>query len=126
MKSLYESVLEKNMEFTKKIELDFTINKTLHATERQSRHGVDKDNFISDDEILEEVKRASETIIEDILQNNIRLGWRFIVRNPDTDLNVVCSLHKGDAKDHFRVDIITVMRSEEFRNQKNTWTIINK
>lgn len=126
MKSLYESVLEKNMEFTKEIELDFTINKSLHATERQSRHGTDKDSFISDDEILEEVKRASETIIEDILQNNIRLGWRFIVRNPNTDLNVVCSLHKGDSKDHFRVDIITVMRSEEFHNQKNTWTIVNK
>ena len=126
MKSLYESVLEKSMEFSKEIELEFTINKSMHATERQSRHGTDKNSFISDDEILEEVKRASESIIEDILQNNIRLGWRFIVKNEKTDLNVVCSLHKGDAKDHFRVDIITVMRSDEFRNQNNTWIIVNK
>lgn len=124
MKSLYEYMLEKNMEFDTKIELEFTINKSIHATERQTRHG--EDNIISDDEILEETKRAAESIIEDILQNNIKLGARFIVRNKKSNLNIVCSLHKGNAKDHFRVDIITVMRIEDFHNQYNTWVIENK
>ena len=87
MKSLKDFILEKEMKFEKKFELEFTINKSFHATERQSRHGDDEEHFISDDEILETVKKASKTIIEDIINDNINIDDRFIVRDANTDFD---------------------------------------
>lgn len=126
MKSLTEYILEADMKFEKKFELEFTINKSFHASERQSRHGNDEEHFISDDEILEEVKKASETIIEDIIQNSISIGDRFIVRDASTNLNIVCQLHRGTSKDKLRVDIVTVIRTEKFWNTKQNWVIVNR
>jgi len=124
MKSLFEHITEAIMKFEKKFELEFTINKSFHATERQSRHGEDEEHFISDDEILEEVKKASETIIEDIVQDNINIGDRFIIRDANTDLNIVCQLHHGTAKDKLRVDIVTLIRTDKFWNTKQNWVIV--
>jgi len=124
MKSLYSTILEADMKFEKKFELEFTINKSYHAADRQSRHGSDKDHFISDDEILEEVKKASETIIQDIVNDNINIDDRFIVRDANTDLNIVCQLHHGTAKDKLRVDIVTVIRTEKFWNTRNNWVCV--
>lgn len=124
MKSLFEHITESIMKFEKKFELEFTINKSFHASERQSRHGNDEDHFISDDEILEEVKKASETIIEDIVQDNINIGDRFIIRDTNTDLNIVCQLHHGTAKDKLRVDIVTLIRTDKFWNTKQNWVIV--
>ena len=124
MKSLFEHITEAIMKFEKKFELEFTINKSFHATERQSRHGEDEEHFISDDEILEEVKKASETIIEDIVQDNINIGDRFIIRDANTDLNIVCQLHHGTAKDKLRVDIVTLIKTDKFWNTKQNWVIV--
>ena len=112
------------MKFEKKFELEFTINKSFHATERQSRHGEDEDHFISDDEILETVKKASERIIEDIVQDNISIEDRFVIRDSNTDLNIVCQLHHGTAKDKLRVDIVTLIRTDKFWNTKQNWVVV--
>ena len=88
--------------FSKKIEFDINISKSFHASERQSRHGTDEYNFISDDEILETVRKASEKILEDIVNNHIDIDDRFIVRDGNTDLNIVCVLHKGAAPDRLQ------------------------
>jgi len=124
MKTLIEYIKEAQMKFDKTFELEFTINKSYHATERQSRHGQDEEHYISDEEILEEVKRASKTIIEDIINNHINIDDRFIVRDANTDLNIVCQLHKGTAKDKLRVDIVTVIRTDKFWNTKGNWVIM--
>lgn len=124
MKSLREHITEALMKFEKKFELEFTINKSLHATERQSRHGEDEDHFISDDEILETVKKASEKIIEDIVQDNISIEDRFVIRDSNTDLNIVCQLHHGTAKDKLRVDIVTLIRTDKFWNTKQNWVVV--
>ena len=124
MKNLTNYILEKEMKFQKKFELEFTINKSFHAKERQSRHGDDEEHYISDDEILEEVKKASETIIEDIINDCIDIGDRFIVRDANTNLNVVCQLHKGTAKDKLRIDIVTIIRTEKFWNTNNNWVVM--
>ena len=124
MKSLREHITEALMKFEKKFELEFTINKSFHATERQSRHGEDEDHFISDDEILETVKKASERIIEDIVQDNISIEERFVIRDSNTDLNMVCQLHHGTAKDKLRVDIVTLIRTDKFWNTKQNWVVV--
>ena len=124
MKSLSEYIIEALMKFEKKFELEFTINKSFHATERQSRHGSDEEHFISDDEILETVKKASKTIIEDIINDNINIDDRFIVRDANTDLNIVCQLHRGANKDSLRVDIVTMIRTDKFWNTKQNWVIV--
>jgi hypothetical protein len=124
MKSLKDFILEREMKFEKKFELEFTINKSFHATERQSRHGSDEEHFISDDEILETVKKASKTIIEDIINDNINIDDRFIVRDANTDLNIVCQLHRGTSKDSLRVDIVTLIRTDKFWNTKQNWVVM--
>lgn len=124
MKSLREHITEALMKFEKKFELEFTINKSFHATERQSRHGEDEEHFISDDEILETVKKASERIIEDIVQDNISIEDRFVIRDSNTDLNIVCQLHHGTAKDKLRVDIVTLIRTDKFWNTKQNWVVV--
>ena len=126
MKSLRDFIVEREMKFEKKFELEFTINKSLHASERQSRHGEDAEHFISDDEILETVKKASEKIIEDIIHQNIDMAFksRFIVRDDNTDLNIVCQLHHGTKKDGVRVDIVTLIRTDKFWNTKQNWVIV--
>lgn len=124
MKSLKDFIVEKEMKFEKNFELEFTINKSFHATDRQSRHGDDEEHYISDDEILEEVKQAAKRIIEDIINDYINIGDRFIIRDGNTDLNIVCQLHKGNSKDNLRVDIVTLIRTERFWNTKQNWVIV--
>lgn len=128
MKSLKEFILESEMKFDKKFELEFTINKSVHATERQSRHGDDEEHFINDNEILETVKKASEKIIEDIIHDNINMAIksRFIIRDSNTNLNIVCQLHHGTKKDGVRVDIVTVIRTDKFWNTRQNWVIVIK
>lgn len=128
MKSLSEYITEALMKFEKKFELEFTINKSVHATERQSRHGDDEEHFISDNEILETVKKASEKIIEDIIHDNINMAIksRFIVRDSNTNLNIVCQLHHGTKKDGVLVDIVTVIRTDKFWNTRQNWVIVIK
>lgn len=112
--------------FDKKFELEFTINKSSHAEERQSRHGDDDAHYISDDEILETMRKASERIIEDIINNYINIGDRFIVRDTYTNLNIVCNLYKGMSKDKLRVDVVTVIKTDKFWNTKNNWVVVIK
>jgi len=121
VKSITNFIHEAMAKFEKKFELEFTINKSTHAGDRQSRHEGEGGDFISDDEILETVKKASKTIIEDIINDHIDIDDRFIVRDANTTLNIVCQLHRGTAKDKLNVDIVTVIRTEKFWNTKKNW-----
>ena len=124
MKTIKEFISEAMMKFDKTFELEFNIDKSKHSSERKSSHAKDDEHFISDDEILEEVKKASKTIIEDIINDKINLEDRFIVRDANTDLNIVCQLHAGTNKDSLRVDIVTVIRTDNFWNTKQNWVVM--
>ena len=126
MKPLYTYINEAKPigDFTKKVEFDIRISKSFHAGERQSRHGEDDRNFISDDEIVETVRQASEKILEDIVNDHINIDDRFIVRDANTDLNVVCQLHRGTSPDRLQIDIVTVIRTDNFWNTKNNWVVM--
>lgn len=110
-------------EFSKKIEFDIVISKSVHAEERQSRHGSDERNFISDEEIKETIYQATDRIIEDLVNNHIDVDDRFIVRDANTGVNIVCSIHAGKDGKH-RLDVITVIRTDNFHNPGKTWVVM--
>ncbi len=126
MKTLFEYINEAKPigNFSKNIEFDINISKSFHAGERQTRHGDDERNIISDEEILETVRKASEKILEDIVNNHIDIDDRFIVRDANTDLNIVCQLHRGTSPDRLQIDIVTVIRTEKFWNTQKNWVVM--
>lgn len=107
--------------FHKNMSIDIVLDKTFHSAQRQTRHGQDERNYISDEEIIETVRRASEKIIDDLLFGKIRIGRRFIVHDTNTDLNIVCSPNGYD--EPLIISIITVMRTDNFNNQYGTYVI---
>ena len=114
--------------FNKNLTIGFTVNKSFHAKERQSRHleGQDNkqsDNYISDDEIVSTAEKAGKKIIEDILNNHIDIDDRFVIQDSYTNLNIVCVLHKGSSADNLNVDIVTVIYTDKFWNTKNNWIV---
>lgn len=129
MKTLFEYLSEAApptmARFTKDIRLDFTIAKSYHAADRQNRHDDEGLDEISDDEILETVRKCSERIIEDMIANKIDIGDRFVVQDAYQSpmLNIVCQTHQGSAKDEIRIDIVTVIRTDKFWNTKKSWVI---
>ena len=126
MKSLKEFLNESRIgKISKTIKIDIRLEKTVHADERQSRHGTSVDNFISDDEIIETVRAGSERIIKDVLNDKISIGNKFVVRDANTDLNIVCKLEQGKTSDELVVVIITVIRTGKFFNQSDTnWVVM--
>jgi hypothetical protein len=126
MKSLKEFLNESRIgKISKTIKIDIRLEKTVHADERQSRHGTSVDKFISDDEIIETVRAGSERIIKDVLNDKISIGNKFVVRDANTDLNIVCKLEQGKTSDELVVVIITVIRTGKFFNQSDTnWVVM--
>ena len=126
MKSLIEYIEESRIgKISKTIKIDIRLEKTAHAGERQSRHGSTEDKFISDDEIIETVRAASERILKDILNDKIDIGQKFVVRDANTDLNIVCKLEQGGSRDELVVVIVTVIKTHKFFNQADTnWVVM--
>ena len=126
MKSLKDFLNESRIgKISKTIKIDIRLEKTVHADERQSRHGTSIDKFISDDEIIETVRAGSERIIKDVLNDKISIGNKFVVRDANTDLNIVCKLEQGKTSDELVVVIITVIRTGKFFNQADTnWVVM--
>ena len=126
MKSLKDFLNESRIgKISKTVKIDIRLEKTVHADERQSRHGTSVDKFISDDEIIETVRAGSERIIKDVLNDKISIGNKFVVRDANTDLNIVCKLEQGKTSDELVVVIITVIRTGKFFNQSDTnWDVM--
>lgn len=126
MKSLKQFLNESRIgKISKTLKIDIRLEKTVHADERQSRHGTSADKFISDDEIIETVRAGSERIIKDVLNDKINIGNKFVVRDANTDLNIVCKLEQGRTNDELVVVIITVIRTGKFFNQADTnWVVM--
>ena len=108
-------------QFHKNMPIEIVIDKTFHSSQRQTRHGSDARGYISDDEIIETVRKASEQIIDSIIFGKIRLGKRFIVHDTNTDLNIVCS--PNGTGEPLIISVITMMRTDNFNNQFGTYII---
>lgn len=127
MRSLHDYILHESRigKISKTVKIDIRLEKTNHAVERQSRHGTSEDKFISDDELIETVRAGSERIITDILNDKIDIGDKFVVRDANTDLNIVCKLMQGNTREELVVVIVTVIRTGKFFNQADTnWVVM--
>jgi hypothetical protein len=98
-----------------KIEIDFGVDRTKHAEERQGRH----DSYISNEEITQNVEAALQDVITNLIFDKSNIGERLLIKNIDSKLNIVgVPLKTNDDILIFR--LITVMRHEEFRNVMGT------
>jgi len=98
------------------LDIDFGVSRTQHSTERQSRHEGD---FISNEEITQNVKGAFENIVDDLIFNRLDVGTRVLIKNLDSNLNIV-GVPKSAPNNVIMFKLITVMRHPAFRNIKDT------
>lgn len=110
--SLNESIIKSDQI---KIEIDFGVDRSKHAEERQGRH----DSYISNEEITKNVEAALQDVITNLIFDKSNIGERLLIKNTDSKLNIVgVPLKTNDNVLIFR--LITVMRHEEFRNVRDT------
>ena len=73
---------------------------------------------------METIRHAIDRIMVDIVNNHIRIDGRFVVRDTNTDLNIVCGLNRGPTPNRLRIDIITVIRTDDFQNPQDSWVVM--
>lgn len=120
---------------TKNVEIRIDVEAIGHVLyERKWRHGTATEQgrivaSITEDEIIETIEEAIEQITIslmqdefDIYQNSdnyptrgIKAGDpnRFVIKNKETNLNIVCQLEPGD--EQFTLTVITVMKKADFK-----------
>jgi hypothetical protein len=107
------------------VEIRIEIEKHAHTMDRQWRHGLDEK--ITDDEIIESVELAVEQITIDLMHDEFdvydKKGElnRFIIRNTDNNLNIVCVLQPGEWE--FKLIVITVMKKEDFKTNPGQYVV---
>jgi hypothetical protein len=98
------------------VNIDYGVSSTHHSEERQDRHEGD---HISNEEISKNVKAALRILTKSMIYNTYDLGERVLVKNRDTDLNIVGVIKRGSTGELI-FKVITVMREPNFRNIKDT------
>lgn len=107
------------------VEIRINIEKPPHAMDRQWRHGLDEK--ITDDEIIETVELAVEQITIDLMHDEFDVYTntgelnRFVIRNTENNLNVVCVLEPGEWE--FTLTIITVMKKVGFKTNPGQYIV---
>lgn len=108
---LFEDVIDQDKI---EVDIDYGVSRTEHSTERQSRH----EEYISNEEIVDNVKAALDKITKKLIFNQLNIGDRVLIKNLDTNLNIVGVPTQGG--DIIMFKLITVMREPNFRNIKDT------
>ena len=122
----------------KKVEIRIDLEKVEHTSIQQYRHGFTKSTGkIEDDDIRGLVEEAIEEITIALMQDQfdivtkednyptpgIKAGQpnRFVIRDKETKLNVVCELKPG--VNEFTLTVITVMTKENFKIYPGQWIV---
>jgi hypothetical protein len=112
----------------KEVEIRIDLEKIRHASIQQYRHGFNRlSGKIEDYEIIDLVERSIEEITIALMQDRYDIKDengkpnRFIIRDKETKLNVVCELRPGE--NEFTLTVITVMRVEHFRTAIGQWVV---
>ena len=116
------------------VEIRIDVEAIGHALSRQFRHGVTDTSGkieagITKDEILDNIESAVEELTIALMQDRfdiyqdeddyptrgVKAGEpnRFVIKNKESYLNIVCQLEPGD--NEFTLTVITVMRKEDFK-----------
>lgn len=121
----------------KPVEIRINIEAIEHAIERMGRHGYTKKvdsgytkslPNITKEDIKETIEKGIEELTIALMQDRFSIYDnndnfdRFVFRNDDNYLNIVCELEPGDQS--FSLVVITVMKDYNFKIGKNQFTII--
>lgn len=110
--NLYERSIGKA---SQEIKVVIDIDKSVHAGERQSRHG--EDDLISDDEIGVATKKALPALAKLLMFDKIEIGDDVVIQTHD-GLNVVGNIQLNGVELLLRV--ITVMKKPGFKPKPGT------
>ena len=114
-----EELQEKIMgKFQKTIEVDYDIDKTQHAQNRQHRDN----NFISDHDIKELIDRSIGILTNALMFDEINIGDKIHLKDRHSDLNIVVGIEED--YNNIVIKIITLMKTEKFKTDPETKTII--
>ena len=114
LKKLVEKTIGK---VSQKINVVIQLDKTKHASDRQSRH----EKEITDTEIKYTEEMAIKKIVHMLMMDEIDINDKILIQDTKSDLNLVGAIKRqGDMLD---LVIITVMREKNFRNTQGTKTI---
>jgi len=114
--SLNEDVIDKDRI---EIDIDYGVSRTRHSSERQSR---EDDDYISNEEIADNVKAAFNRVTKHLIFDRINIGERIIIKNTDSHLNIV-GIPLEAPNNVIMFKLVTVMRHPHFRNVKDTKTL---
>ena len=124
------------------VEIRIDVEAIGHALSRQYRHGVTDTSGkieaeISKDEILDNIEAGVEELtialmqdVFDIYQDEddyptrgVKAGEpnRFVIKNKESNLNIVCQLEPGD--NEFTLTVITVMRKQDFKPYRGQFVL---
>ena len=85
------------------------------------------DDEETDDEIIECVELAVEQITIDLMHDEFDVYTesgelnRFVIRNTENNLNIVCVLQPGEWE--FKLIVITVMKKDDFRTSSGQYVV---
>lgn len=107
---------EKYLTFlTADITIKIDIETSRHATDRYFRHGIEKGEKITEDEIIETLEQAIEPLTYAIIDGKLKVREAFVVKDTNTKLNLVCNLMPTKEEGNLKLVIITVMKKEDFK-----------
>ena len=76
---------------------------------------------IHEDEVIDLVERSIEELTIALMQDRLNVEERFVLKDKNSDLNVVCLIQAG--KISFNLIIITVMKNSDFRVQSDQFVL---
>lgn len=102
-----------------KIEIVVNVDKTDHATDRQSRHGEGEE--IPEADIMATANKAIDQIAKLLMFDDINIDEAIHIHDRSSDLNLVCQIKQ--AGDKLKLVVITVMRKSYFVAKTGTRSI---
>lgn len=121
-RQIYKSLLERSIGMAKEpITVELDIDNTVHADERQTRHGVSHLK-IEDKEIMDTVELAMPQLSDALLKDFILVNeTSILIHNKKNALNVAGTIVRKGRNLVFRV--ITVMRKKDFKPYSDNYVI---
>lgn len=104
---------------SKQITIDLDLKHTKHSLERQGRSTT----YIKNSDIKLAVEKATEQMVDKLIDNTIDVGDAIWIYDTSNDLNVVGSLIANKHNDDITFRVITVMISDDFYNSKKSYKI---
>jgi len=104
---------------TKEITIELDLKHSYHSMERQGRSS----EFIKNSDIKSAVEKATEQIVDLLINNTLNAGDPVWIYDTSNDLNVVGGLIAKKNSDIIIFKLITCMFSKEFYNKNKTYKV---